>query len=239
VGRLTFFIALPLTDSSKLSGHDTQLAYPCSGDRRHRRRRLRGHSAHELGVRHRDLHGCLPRCDLHHLPASACAGDRRRRGGSGSGPGVRARYVGDEEANERREGPRPRDFLERNRRIRYALVEPTLRHAVLMQSLVSIRAFGLEDHVRSENICCTDRYSRAARTFNTVDKWASVRMDAIGTVFILGLTTYLVYGPQGANPSEIGFSLDMAFGFARLILWLVINVNETQSTSENCDEGRR
>jgi ABC-type multidrug transport system fused ATPase/permease subunit len=118
-------------------------------------------------------------------------------------------------------------------------VEATSSHTVLTQSSVSIRAYGLEDHVRSESIRCTDRYSRAARTFNTVDKWASVRMDAIGTVFILGLTTYLVYGPQGANPSEIGFSLDMAFGFARLILWLVININETQSTSENCDEGRR
>lgn len=74
----------------------------------------------------------------------------------------------------------------------------------------------------------TDRFTTAARTFHTIDKWAGIRMDAIGTVFILGLASYLVYGRSRATPAQIGFSLDMAFGFARLILWLVVEVNDTQ-----------
>jgi hypothetical protein len=53
-------------------------------------------------------------------------------------------------------------------------------------------------------------------------------MSAIGTLFILGLATYLVYGPVSATPSKTGFALDMAFGFARLIFWLIIEVNAAQ-----------
>jgi hypothetical protein len=94
---------------------------------------------------------------------------------------------------------------------------------------VSIRAYEFEERMQGESILRTDRYTRVARTFNTVEVWAGVRMDAIGTLFIFGLTTYLVYGSVNINPSQVGFSLEMAFGFARLILYLVIEVNETQS----------
>jgi ABC-type multidrug transport system fused ATPase/permease subunit len=83
--------------------------------------------------------------------------------------------------------------------------------------------------VRAAHTRATDRHTRASRAFNTVDKWAGVRMDGVGSVFILGLGAYLVYGGERAGASAVGFALDMAFGFARLILWLVVNVNETQS----------
>jgi hypothetical protein len=72
--------------------------------------------------------------------------------------------------------------------------------------------------MRTVHTCATDRHTRAARAFNTVGKWASVRMDCVGTMFILGLGTYLVYSGKHADASAVGFTLDMAFGSARLIL---------------------
>jgi ABC-type multidrug transport system fused ATPase/permease subunit len=109
------------------------------------------------------------------------------------------------------------------------LLKSSIYVHVLIVSTVSIRAYGLEDLMRTENMLRIDSYTSVSRVFQTLDKWAGVRMDGVGTLFILGLATYLVYGPRGANPSEIGFSIDMAFGFARLILWLVIEINQTQS----------
>jgi hypothetical protein len=54
-------------------------------------------------------------------------------------------------------------------------------------------------------------------------------MDAIGTVFVLLVTAYLVYGGAAAvTPAKIGFALEMAFGFKRLIFWFIVEINATQ-----------
>jgi hypothetical protein len=109
----------------------------------------------------------------------------------------------------------------------------------------SIRAYGFQGLVRQELMNRTDRYTSASRTFNTLDKyevvflghfaprlncrrWVGIRVDAIGTVFILAVTSYLVYGAASVTPAKIGFALDMAFGFQRLIFWIIIEINATQ-----------
>ena len=37
-----------------------------------------------------------------------------------------------------------------------------------------------------------------------------MRIDALGGFFAAGLAAYLVYGNTGLNPSNVGFSLNMA-----------------------------
>jgi ABC-type multidrug transport system fused ATPase/permease subunit len=86
--------------------------------------------------------------------------------------------------------------------------------------------FRRESHKR------TDRYTSAARTFHVLNKWIAMRMDTLGLLFILALTTYLIYGGgRSKTPSEIGFSINMAFSFSMIILWLMFNIIEVQSTS--------
>jgi hypothetical protein len=146
-----------------------------------------------------------------HGGAGICQGDAGHTQGDGGGEGA---YAG--------------RFLECDIRARFVSMQSDDRR-IPDGLAVSIRAYGFEERMQAESILRTDRYTRVARTFNTIEVWAGVRMDAIGMLFIFGLTTYLVYGPVNVNPSQVGFSLDMAFGFARLILYLVIEVNETQS----------
>jgi hypothetical protein len=81
---------------------------------------------------------------------------------------------------------------------------------------------------RAESHQRTDRYTRATRTFIGLSKWVAVRMDALGTLFVAGVLAYLIYGPTGKTPSEIGFSLNMAFQFSMLVLWFALNINGAQ-----------
>jgi hypothetical protein len=59
----------------------------------------------------------------------------------------------------------------------------------------------------------TDRYTRAARTFNALSRWIAVRVDVLGSLFAASLAAYLTYGSNHNNPSNIGFSLNQAGSF--------------------------
>jgi hypothetical protein len=84
---------------------------------------------------------------------------------------------------------------------------------------------------RAESHRRTDRYTRATRSFVALSKWVAIRMDALATLFVTGVLVYLIYGPTGKTPSEIGFSVNMAFQFSMIVLWLLLNVNGAQGVS--------
>lgn len=93
-----------------------------------------------------------------------------------------------------------------------------------MSGLVSIRAYGAQDMFRKESRVRIDRYVRSARAFYNLNRWVrpfsiynlirlvdslqiTTRIDVISSLFTASLATYLLYGPNEVNPSNIGFSL--------------------------------
>jgi hypothetical protein len=82
-----------------------------------------------------------------------------------------------------------------------------LAHSILT---VSIRAYGAQNLVRQESLDRIDRYVRSARTFYNLNRWITIRIDLLSALFSASLATYLVYGPRSVNPSNTGFSLNMA-----------------------------
>lgn len=95
---------------------------------------------------------------------------------------------------------------------------------------VSIRAYSAQDMFKQESLDRIDKFSRPARTFYNLNRWISVRIDAIGALFSSGLAAYLVYGTGAIHrpgyAAAIGFSLNMAVGFSSMILWWVRILNE-------------
>ena len=95
-------------------------------------------------------------------------------------------------------------------------------------SLVSIRAYGAQDAFKHEFLRRIDSFSRPARTFYNLNRWISVRIDALGAAFASALAAWLVYGPGSAtaDASKTGFSLNMAVTFSGIILWWVRVLND-------------
>jgi hypothetical protein len=76
-------------------------------------------------------------------------------------------------------------------------------------SAVSVRAYGAEKDFIEESHRRIDRHTRAARTFFNLNRWITIRVDAIGGIFTASLAAYLVYF-QSQTASNTGFSLNMA-----------------------------
>ncbi|KAI0775462.1 ABC transporter type 1, transmembrane domain-containing protein [Irpex lacteus] len=92
--------------------------------------------------------------------------------------------------------------------------------------LTSIRAYAVQDAFRQETYKRVNSYVRVARVFYNLNRWVSVRIDALAAIFSSSLAFYLVYGGRGYTPSSIGFVLNMASGFSEMILWWVRIYNE-------------
>jgi len=113
---------------------------------------------------------------------------------------------------------------------------PILNHfGASIAGLVSIRAYGAEGMSRMESMMRIDKYIRSARTFHNLNRWISLRLDTLGAFFVAGLAAYLVYGPTSVNPSNTGFSLDMAVGFSLFIIWWVRILNEFEVTGNSIE----
>ncbi|KAI0329604.1 multidrug resistance-associated ABC transporter [Cubamyces sp. BRFM 1775] len=103
---------------------------------------------------------------------------------------------------------------------------PVLGHfGAAIAGLTSIRAYGAQDQFRKESYRRIDRYVRAGRTFYNLNRWVSVRIEALGALFAACLAAYLVYGSH-ARAANTGFSLNMAVGFSGMILWWIRILNE-------------
>ncbi|KAJ7187905.1 P-loop containing nucleoside triphosphate hydrolase protein, partial [Mycena filopes] len=92
-------------------------------------------------------------------------------------------------------------------------------------SIVSVRAYGAQETLVKISMDRINRYSRAQLTFANLTRWVTIRIDLLGALFAASLAYYIVYF-QSERPSNIGFSLNMALGFAHGILWWVRQVNE-------------
>lgn len=75
--------------------------------------------------------------------------------------------------------------------------------------IASIRAYGAEQTFRTETLRRIDRYTRAGRAFYDLNRWVTIRIDALGSLFAASLAAYLVYF-QNNIASTTGFSLNMA-----------------------------
>ncbi|PCH35073.1 hypothetical protein WOLCODRAFT_155735 [Wolfiporia cocos MD-104 SS10] len=112
---------------------------------------------------------------------------------------------------------------------------PVLGHfGAAVAGLRSIRAFGVQDAFRKESYKRIDRYSRAGLTLYDLNRWISVRVDALGAIFTASLAVYLVYGCT-YDASSIGFSLNMAVTFGGLIIWWVRVLNEFEISGNSLE----
>ncbi|KAI0650859.1 multidrug resistance-associated ABC transporter [Trametes meyenii] len=103
---------------------------------------------------------------------------------------------------------------------------PVLGHfGAAISGLTSIRAYGAQAQFRQESYRRIDRYVRAGRTFYNLNRWVSIRIEALGALFAACLAAYLVYGSH-ARAANTGFSLNMAVGFSGMILWWIRILNE-------------
>ncbi|KZT69185.1 hypothetical protein DAEQUDRAFT_727082 [Daedalea quercina L-15889] len=103
-----------------------------------------------------------------------------------------------------------------------------------MAGLVSIRAYGAQDMFRQESYIRIDKYSRAARSFYVLYQWIAIRVDALAALFTAGLGAYLIYG-SNLDPSNVGFSLNMAVQFSGMIIWWIKLCNELQISGNSLE----
>jgi len=105
--------------------------------------------------------------------------------------------------------------------------------------LVSIRAYSAQNEFRQESLRRIDKVTRPSRTFYNLNRWISIRVDAVGTTFSTALAIYLVYGTgaihKPGSAANIGFSLNMAVGFSTMILWWVRCLNEFEVSGNRYD----
>ncbi|KAF7339970.1 ATP-binding cassette transporter [Mycena venus] len=103
---------------------------------------------------------------------------------------------------------------------------PVLGHfGAAIAGLTSIRAYGAQSSMVNISLNRIDKYTRTARTFYNLNRWVCIRIDVLGGLFAAALAYYLVYF-QSHNPSNVGFSLNMAIGFSGMILWWVRVLND-------------
>jgi len=72
----------------------------------------------------------------------------------------------------------------------------------------SIRAYGAEETFKAEALRRIDIYTRAARPYYNLNRWISIRVNALGGAFSAALAAYLVYG-QNSDAPTTGFSLSL------------------------------
>ncbi|KAJ7264448.1 P-loop containing nucleoside triphosphate hydrolase protein [Mycena haematopus] len=103
---------------------------------------------------------------------------------------------------------------------------PVLAHfGAAIAGLVSVRAFGAQSKFATESLSRIDRYTTAARNFYNLNRWVSVRVDILGSIFSASLATYLVYVTH-TKSGDAGFLINMAVTFTQMLLWAVRATNE-------------
>ncbi|KAI5886386.1 P-loop containing nucleoside triphosphate hydrolase protein [Schizophyllum commune H4-8] len=116
---------------------------------------------------------------------------------------------------------------------------PVLAHfGASMAGLVSIRAYGAQAAMITTSIQHINQYTRAARISFDLQRWITIRMDALGAAFSTLLAIYLVYftDTSAIGASSTGFSHNMAVGFSGMILFWVRMMNIVEG---DCDSVER
>ncbi|KAF7322651.1 ATP-binding cassette transporter [Mycena chlorophos] len=103
---------------------------------------------------------------------------------------------------------------------------PVMGHfGASIAGLTSIRAYGAQSSSIATSLARIDKYTRTARTFYNLNRWVCVRIDALSGLFAASLAYYLVYY-RSFNPSNVGFTLNMAIGFSGMVLWWIRVLND-------------
>nr|GAT52228.1 ATP-binding cassette transporter [Mycena chlorophos] len=98
---------------------------------------------------------------------------------------------------------------------------PVIAHFVAaMAGLVSIRAFGAQNKIKSQSISKIDRYTRSARNFYNLNRWVGVRVDILAASLTTGLAAYLVY-VRPTSAGDAGFAITMCVTATQLLLLTV------------------
>ncbi|TCD69030.1 hypothetical protein EIP91_009093 [Steccherinum ochraceum] len=112
---------------------------------------------------------------------------------------------------------------------------PIISHfGAAITGLVSIRAYGAQKATRQESFARIDKYTRTAQAFRDVNRWMSVRVEAIGALFAAGIAAYLVYGAE-VSASNTGFALNMTVGFCELIRMFIFTANRIEVTANSLE----
>ncbi|ORY35072.1 hypothetical protein BCR39DRAFT_573867 [Naematelia encephala] len=94
--------------------------------------------------------------------------------------------------------------------------------AAAINGIVSIRAYGAQEYFHSQLQEKTNRYVRCATAFYNLNRWMTVRIDALGGIFSAGLAALLFYGGQRILPTAvIGFALNQAVSFSDILLYFI------------------
>ncbi|KAI0644413.1 multidrug resistance-associated ABC transporter [Trametes meyenii] len=112
---------------------------------------------------------------------------------------------------------------------------PVLGHfSSAISGLVSIRAYGAQDQFKNESYLRVDRYSRAAFVYNALNRWVTIRLEAMGAFLTVFLAIYLVYITR-LSASDSGFALTMAVGFSGIVLHWVRSINYLQISGNSLE----
>ncbi|THH01300.1 hypothetical protein EW026_g1369 [Hermanssonia centrifuga] len=105
--------------------------------------------------------------------------------------------------------------------------------------LTSIRAYSAQQAFKEETLERLDRYIRASRSFYNLNRWISIRIDALSAVFTAALAFYLIYGSASATAPSIGFVLTMAVSFSDMILLWVRTYNDFEVSGNSLERIRQ
>ncbi|KAJ6594276.1 hypothetical protein B0H19DRAFT_1094788 [Mycena capillaripes] len=112
---------------------------------------------------------------------------------------------------------------------------PVLAHfGATIAGLPSVRAYGAQEILIKVSMDRINRSTRAVRTFANLNRWVTVRIDVLGGLFAASLAYYIVY-VQSERPFNIGFSLNMALGFASVILYWVRIFNQFEVSGNSLE----
>ncbi|KAH9939288.1 P-loop containing nucleoside triphosphate hydrolase protein [Epithele typhae] len=118
---------------------------------------------------------------------------------------------------------------------------PILSHlGATVAGLVSVRAYGAQDRFIKEAFDRMDDFSRATRTLFNLNRWISLRLEALSSLIAACLGAYLIYWTH-SDAATTGFALNMAdilVGFSGMILWWIRNLNdfEVNGTLERVEQ---
>lgn len=104
-----------------------------------------------------------------------------------------------------------------------------------INGLASIRAYSAQDVFRKESLIRIDCYVSASRCFYNLNRWVTLRIDVLTNLFTMTVAAYLVYGPKGTNPSNVGFTINMAASFSQMILWWVRIINDLEAEGSSLE----
>lgn len=102
-----------------------------------------------------------------------------------------------------------------------------------IEGIISIRAYGAQAKFKQDSMNKIDNYTRASLLNRDLNRWITIRVDALGSIFSSSLAAYFVYYVDRVTAANSGFELTLAVSFGSLLLtWVrMSNAFEVQGNS--------